>query len=98
VPAAVLSFFFPGIGLLLLGRSELKALGVKIFVGYLVLTVALPVAVGVVGSVVGMYGLWSIWQLAYLARLIIHPLAMIHTHDATVKIAPQLGQPLVFKS
>jgi hypothetical protein len=98
VPAAVISFFFPGIGLLLLGRNELKALGVKIFVAYLVLTIAIPITIGVVGGVLGIYGLWSIWRLAYLARLLLHPLAMVHTHDATVKLYPHLGQPILFKS
>jgi hypothetical protein len=38
---------------LLLGRSDLKALGVKIFVAYLVLTIAIPITIGVVGGVIG---------------------------------------------
>ncbi len=97
-PAAVISFFFPGIGLLVLGRPELKALGVKIFIGYLVITIAIPIAVGVMGGLLGLYGLWSIWRLAYLVRLLIHPLAMLHTHDATVKLRPELGQPILFKN
>lgn len=89
-PAAVVSFFFPGIGLLLLGRDELKPLGVKIFIAYLVVTIAMPIAFG-------LGGLWFIWQLTYLIRLLVHPLAMIHTHDATVKAFPNLGQPILFK-
>src|SRR5207302_1674823 len=34
-PGALVSFFFPGLGLLFVPRSEIKTLGVKIFVGYL---------------------------------------------------------------
>ena len=96
MPAALISFFLPGIGLAFLPSPELKSLGIKIFIAYLVVTVVIPVAFGIIGSITGIYQLWWIMRLANVFRLA-HIASAIHTHDATVKLNPQLGQPIFFK-
>lgn len=98
VPSALISFFFPGIGLLFLPKPEYKTLGIKIFVAYLVVMIFLPVAISIVSSITGIYALGYLGYAFHLLRLVIHPGAAIHSHDCTVKLNPQLGQPIFFKN
>lgn len=94
VPGALVSFFFPGIGLLLIGRPEYKSLAIKIFVGYIALVFG-SIVFGVILSIIGLGFIWSILSLAIMAA----PIAsLIHTHDLTVKAYPHLGQPIFFKN
>jgi len=97
VPAALVSFFFPGLGHLFLPRPDLKAIGVKIFVAYLVIMIGVPVLFGILGSITGVYQLGYVWSLFNLLRLIAHPLSLFHTHDTACKLNPQLGSPILFK-
>ncbi|HWL88336.1 MAG TPA: hypothetical protein VNO21_21175, partial [Polyangiaceae bacterium] len=97
VPGALLSFFFPGTGHLFLPRPDLKAIGVKIFVAWLVLSVAGGILLVVLQSILG-YALTSLlWKLFELAQFLAHPVSAIHTHDMACKLNPQLGQPILFK-
>ena len=96
IPAALVSFFLPGIGLVFLPSPQYKSLGIKIFVGYLVLGVVLPIAVSLVASLTGIYQIGYISYPLYLVRLA-HILSLIHTHDCTVKLNPALGAPIFFK-
>lgn len=94
IPGALVSFFFPGIGLLLIGRPEHKSLAIKIFVGYVALVFG-SIIFGILLSIVGLGFLWSILSLA----LMVAPIgSLIHTHDMTVKAYPHLGQPIFFKN
>jgi hypothetical protein len=97
MPAALISFFLPGLGLAFLPSPELKSLGIKIFIAYIVVTLVIPMVFGIIGSVTGIYQLWWIMRLANVFRLA-HIASAIHTHDATVKLNPQLGQPIFFKA
>ncbi len=96
VPAAIVSFFLPGIGLLFLPNPQYKSLGIKIFVGYLILGLVVPIVLSVVISITHVYQLGYINYPLYLVRLA-HIISLIHTHDCTVKINPALGQPIFFK-
>jgi len=98
VPAALISFFFPGIGLFFLPGPQYKPMAIKIFVAYLAIMIFLPVAINIVSRVTGIYAIGYLGYAFHLLRLIIHPGAAIYTHDCTVKLNPQLGQPLFFKS
>ena len=98
IPAALISFFFPGVGLFFLPKPEYKSLAIKIFVGYLVVMIFAPVAISIVANVTGIYAIGYTGYLFHLLRLVIHPGAAIYTHDCTVKLNPALGQPLVFKN
>lgn len=94
VPGALVSFFLPGIGLLLIGRPEYKSLAIKIFVGY-VACVFGSIVFGIVTAIIGVGFVASLpgflFPLASVASL-------IHTHDVTVKAYPHLGQPIFFKN
>ena len=98
IPAALISFFFPGIGLFFLPDPRYKPLAIKIFVAYLVVMIFLPVAISIVSSVTGIYAIGYLGYAFHLLRLVVHPGAAIHTHDCTVKLNPALGQPLFFKN
>ena len=93
-PGAIVSFFFPGLGLLLIGRPEYRSLGIKIFVGYVACVFGL-VLFGIVTAIIGVGFVASLpgflFPLASVASL-------IHTHDVTVKAYPHLGQPIFFKN
>ena len=95
MPGAVVSFFFPPLGLIFLGPQQ-KSSAIKLFVVYLVASIVLSVLVSITYSIsysLGglMSGLYSLIQLA------LHVGGMIHTHDETVRAFPQLGQPIYFK-
>ena len=98
VPGAIVSFFFPGLGLLFLPNPQLKSLGIKVFVGYVIVMIGLPITIAVVAGLTGIYALGYLGSLLHLFRLVIHPAAMLHTHDATVKMNPALGKPILFKN
>ena len=69
----------------------------KIFVAYLAITVVLPIAFGIIGSISGIYALWYVWRIINFVRFFAHPVALVHTHDMTCRLNPQLGQPIFFK-
>jgi hypothetical protein len=97
-PGALLSFFFPGLGLLFVPRPEAKSLGIKIFIGYVVATIGIAVLV-VICNVAGIYSVGTIFTLLNsLFQLGARVGAMLHTHDTTVKAFPNLGAPIVFKT
>jgi len=74
-----------------------KALGVKIFVGYLVASIALGILM-VIMRVVEVYAIASLFSgLNGLLQLVARIGGMLHTHDTTVKVYPNLGQPIAFK-
>ena len=58
-PGALVSFFFPGLGLLFVPRSEIKTLGVKIFVGYLAASIGLLL----IGCAAGWVADWAMRRL-----------------------------------
>jgi hypothetical protein len=96
-PGALVSFFLPGLGLLFVPRPEVKAIGVKIFVGYLVASIGLGVLV-VVSNIIGIYGVgYAFSSVNGILQLLARIGAVLHTHDTTVKVYPNLGQPIVFK-
>ncbi len=95
-PAAIVSFFLPGIGLLFLPNPQFKSLGIKIFVGYIAAAWILPIVIGVMASVTHIYALDYLRYPFWFFRLVPF-VALIHTHDLTVKLNPALGQPIFFK-
>ena len=83
--ASIISFFFPGLGLLL--SRENKMLGVIVF--------AVAITADVVIFVVGTIGLLCfIGALLYPATLIVHLLAAVHTYDKMTKEGG--GKPIMF--
>jgi hypothetical protein len=98
MPGALVSFFFPGLGLLLLGHPASKSTGIKIFVGYIACMWALPVAVGVIASITGVYSLGYIGYPFRLIGLAFMIGSMIYTHDTACKLNPRLGTPIFFKA
>lgn len=97
IPGAIVSFFFPGLGLLFLPRPEMKSMAVKIFVGYLIAMWGLPIMLSVIASVTGVYALGYLGYPFRLLGLVFHVGSMLYTHDMAVKLNPALGQPLAFK-
>jgi hypothetical protein len=97
VPGAIVSLLLPGLGLFFIrdGKSRGK-LALVIFVGYFVASVALGIVAAVLGAIsailAGLFGLVS-----SLFHLAVHILAMLHTHDETVRAYPHLGNAIVFK-
>src|SRR5205085_2910552 len=69
IPAALISFFFPGIGLLLLPRPELKGMGIKIFVTYIVTLIGLPIILAIVRSITDIYAIGYLQHPLHLVRL-----------------------------
>jgi len=94
IPGALVSFFLPGIGLMLIGRPEYKALAIKIFVGY----IALVIGSIVFTVVMTIFGLGLLSSLVGLVLSVAPFASLIHTHDMTVKAYPHLGKPIFFKS
>lgn len=94
VPGALVSFFLPGIGLLLIGKPEYKSLGIKIFVGY----VALVFGSIIFAFVMAFAGLGFLSKLVGLVLTVAPAASLIYTHDMTVKAYPHLGKPIFFKS
>jgi len=97
IPSALISFFFPGIGLLLLPRPELKSMGIKIFVTYIVTLIGLPIVISIVRALTDIYAIGYLQHPLHLVRLVFHVGAMIYTHDACCKLNPSLGSPIFFK-
>lgn len=97
IPSALISFFFPGIGLLLLPRPELKSMGIKIFVTYIVTLIGLPIVISIVRAITDIYAIGYLQHPLHLVRLVFHVGAMIYTHDACCKLNPSLGSPIFFK-
>lgn len=95
-PAALVSFFLPGIGLLLLSDKKRTKLAIAIFattvVGHIVLS-CMGIVSGMFSSGLGM--LFSI--LNWFFGLVMHIGSAIHTHDETVRSYPQLGRPILFE-
>jgi hypothetical protein len=98
-PAAIVSWFFPGLGLLLLKDKNRTKLAIAIFVGYIAATILLSMLWWLVAAVFGMSTLGSLVSLLlWLLRLVAHFGSMIFTHDETVKAYPHLGTPIFFKN
>ena len=98
IPAALVSFFFPGLGLLFVPRPELKSTGIKIFVGYIACMWAVPIAIAMIARVTGIYAIGYVGYPFRLIGLLFHIGSMIYTHDAVCKRYPNLGAPIFFKS
>ncbi len=96
-PAAVISWLFPGLGLLMLKDKNRTKFAVGIFVAYLVIAVVLGVLQGIFYSmdIPALGGIIAL--VAWLVRLVAHFGSMILTHDETVRAYPHLGAPIFFK-
>ena len=91
-PGALISFFFPGLGLLVVPGQEAKILGVKVFAAFFVASILVYAglaALTLAGVYLGFVG--SIFQL------VAHVGGALHTHDVIVKAYPNLGAPIAFK-
>jgi hypothetical protein len=98
-PAAVVSWLFPGLGLLLLKDKDRKKLAIAIFVGYIAAVVLLNVLWWLFAGVLEIGALGGLVSLlSWLLRLVAHFGTMIFTHDETVKAYPHLGNPIFFKN
>jgi hypothetical protein len=97
IPGAIVSLFFPAMGLLFLPRADLKATGIKIFVAWIVCMWVLPIALSIIASTTGIYALGYIGYPFRLVGLLFHIGGMIFTHDAACKLNPSLGSPIFFK-
>lgn len=97
IPAAILSLFIPGAGLFLLPRQDLKAMGIKILLGYFACMWVIPIMARIMASVTGIYIFGWFGYPFHLLGLLFHVGSMIYTHDSTVKMVPSLGQPIFFK-
>jgi len=101
IPAALISFFLPGLGLLMLPKPELKSKGIKIFIGYIIVVVLINVVMGILlGILISATGVGALGYLMHPLRLVTFVLWLaniIYTHDATVTINPALGKPIFFK-
>lgn len=84
---ALVSFFLPGLGLLL-GKCHRK-LGVMVFVAAMVAICAIVVA-GIFGTLMCFFGF-----LLYMAIPVIHITAAVHTYDVLQK--EEGGKPIFFK-
>ncbi len=83
---ALISFFFPGLGLLLSKENKFK--GVLVFVIAMIADfTSIVVATVLTMCVIGFF--------IYLAPLFIHFLAAVHSHDVLAK-EEKSGKPLVF--
>jgi len=97
VPGPIVSFFFPGLGLLFLGPAD-KTLAFKIFGGYIAVTVGV-VILQILFALAGVPFINSMFSLlGTIVHLVSHVGGMIHTHDTVVKYYPNLGNPIFFKS
>ena len=83
---ALISFFLPGLGLLLSKENKFKG-GIIFLIAMVADFVSIIVATVLTLCIVGI--------ILYLAPLVIHFLAAIHTHDVLVK-EEKGGKPLVF--
>jgi hypothetical protein len=98
-PAAVVSWLFPGLGLLLLKDKNRNKLAGAIFGGYVALYIVLAVLWSVFANVLEIGALAVIISLLqWLVHLVARFGTMIFTHDETVKAYPHLGQPIFFKN
>lgn len=97
IPGALISFFFPGLGLLVLPRPDMKSMAVKIFVAYIVAMWALPIMLSVMANITGVYALGYLGYPFRLLGIVFHVGSMLYTHDMACKMNPQLGAPIVFK-
>jgi hypothetical protein len=83
---AVVSFVFPGLGLLLTADKKFK--GILIFIGAMVLDV--------VCFLIGSLGILCIIPFIFwLAIPLIHFVAALHSYDVLIKEAK--GKPIIFK-
>lgn len=90
--AAIISFFFPGLGLLLVPNKMPLALG--IFGGVMVLSILLGVAAGIIGALVNS----SVCVLCVLPVVLLLQIgAAIYTYDEAAKLSNGQHKPLVFK-
>lgn len=83
---AIVSLFFPGIGLLFLPNKA--GLGIGLFVGYLVLNIVLVVLTVIT------FGLGG---CLYLLVPLVNILAAVHSWDEAAKVSGGKFQPLLFK-
>ena len=91
-PGALISFFFPGLGLLVVPGQEAKILGIKVFAAYIVASIVLIfLVIGVAFAGVPLGFLYSVFHIG--ARVG----GALHTHDVIVKAYPNLGAPIAFK-
>lgn len=98
-PAAVVSWIFPGLGLLMLKDKNRSKLAYAIFGIYVALYILLSVLWWIFVGVLGIGALGSIVSLLQgLVHLVAHFGSMLFTHDETVKAYPHLGQPIFFKN
>jgi hypothetical protein len=84
--AAIVSLFFPGIGLLFVPNKA--GLGIGVFAGYLVLNIVLfVIAVVTIG----------IGSCLFLLVPLVNVLAAVHSWDEAAKVSRGKFQPLLFK-
>lgn len=97
-PAALVSWWLPGIGLLLLKDKDRKKLAIGSFVGYIAIVVVTSILIGVFASM-EVPALPMILSLVLrLVQLVAHFGMLIYTHDETVRAYPHLGSPIFFKN
>ncbi|MBL8685641.1 MAG: hypothetical protein JNK05_41070 [Myxococcales bacterium] len=95
----IVSFFFPGLGLLMLKDKNRSKLAGAIFGGY----IAANILIWLLSFIfIGILELYFFGTIVSLLRLVVWaafgPGSMIFTHDETVKAYPHLGQPIFFKN
>ncbi len=97
-PAAIVSWWLPGIGLLLLKDKDRKKLAIGTFVGYFAIVVVVSILIGVFASMEVPVLPLILSLLLRLVQLVAHFGMLIYTHDETVRAYPHLGNPIFFKN
>jgi len=87
VVGAIISFFFPGLGLLL--SPDKKMLGIMVFIAVFIVDVVAMV-VGGIGAAICFLPI-----VFFLAIPLAHLVAILHTYDVLTKEAG--GNPILFK-
>ncbi len=87
IVGAVISFFFPGLGLLL--SKDKKMLGIMVFVGVMIADVAIMFVGGIGAAICLVPG------ILFLLMPVFNLVAALHTHDELQKESG--GKPILFK-